>query len=446
MKKYFSILSDMEHKIREGQYRSGHKLPSVRNAAQLYGCSISTIIRAYAELEKRHVIYSVPQSGFYVVEKSGHSCDKHTSKLINFATVLPDLDVFPYLDFQHCLNKAIDTHKYDLFTYGNSQGLESFRRTLVSHLVDDQIFAQAEQIIVTSGAQQALEILAKMPFPNGKTTILVEQPSYDLYLRFLQAEGVQIESIARTAAGINLNELELKFSSGNIKFFYTMSRYHNPLGTSYSTEERKTIARLASKYDVYILEDDYMGDLGVERNFYPIYAYDASGHTIYLKSFSKIIFPGLRLGAIVLPEKLFKTFHTHKIYPDTSLLSQATLEIYMKNGMYERHKHKISALYASRMQALNEAIEKYNEAGLIEVPNISSGIYMQFKLQQTVNMERLVKRLVDRNISVVSGKAFYLADYLHRDKFLRISISQTRQEQIDEGVKAIVEELKRRGM
>lgn len=443
MKKYFSILSDMENKIQQGTYHPGQKLPSVRSAAEIYRCSISTITRAYAELEKRHVIYSVPQSGFYVVVKPGDWRDNRDSKMIYFGTVLPDLDAFPYLDFQHCLNKAIDIYKYDLFTYGDPLGLESFRQTLVSHLANDQVFTKVEHIIVTSGAQQALEILAKMPFPNGKEAVLVEQPSYDRYLRFLEREGIPVYGIARTAAGIDLQELERWFKSGKIKFFYTMSRYHNPLGTSYSLDERKAIAKLAGKYDVFILEDDYMADLGSDRQMDPIYASDGGEHVIYVKSFSKIIFPGLRVGAIVLPERLLKPFYAYKIYPDTSLLSQAALEVYIKNGMYERHKHKIGSLYASRMLALNESVEQYNEPGLMEVPDIRSGIYTHFKLRPTVNVDRLLKRLAERHISVVPGKGFYLENYLEREKFLRISISQTQPEQIDEGVRVIVEEVKR---
>ncbi|MEW9701212.1 PLP-dependent aminotransferase family protein [Paenibacillus sp. SI8] len=443
MNKYMSILSDMEQKILDGKYCPGQKLPSVRSAAKLYACSISTITRAYTELEKRHAIYSISQSGFYVVEKHGDSHSRKESKLIDFASASPDLNVFPYLDFQHCLNKAIDTYKYNLFTYGDPQGLDKLRHTLASHLASDQVFTQAERIVVTSGAQQALEILAKMPFPSGNSVILVEQPSYDVYLRFLEAEGIPVRGIERTAAGINLQELEGEFKSGGIKFFYTMSRYHNPLGTSYSTEERKAIAALATKYNVYVVEDDYMADLGEDRSFDPIYAYSLTSHVVYLKSFSKIIFPGLRLGAAVLPERLLETFRTYKMYPDTSLLSQAALDVYIKNGMYERHKHKIYSQYAARICALNETLQRYNDEGLIQASGVSSGVYMQFKLPQTVNMERLVKRLLTRKISVVPGKGFYLSSYLNREKFLRISISRAHLEQIDEGVRAIVEEVGR---
>lgn len=443
MKKYLSILSDMEQKMIEGQYSPGQKLPSVRNAAKSYGCSISSIIRAYAELEKRHAIYSIAQSGYYVVEKPGDLNINSDGKLIDFASASPDLKVFPYLDFQHCLNKAIDTYKYNLFTYGESQGLEKLRHTLSSHLAGDQVFAKAERIVVTSGVQQALEILAKMPFSNGNSVILVEQPSYDIYLQFLMTEGISVCGIARTARGINLRELEAKFKGGGIKFFYTMSRYHNPLGTSYSTEERKVIAGLASKYNVYVVEDDYMADLGDERGFDPIYSYNSTSHIIYLKSFSKIIFPGLRLGAAVLPDQLMETFRTYKSYGDTSLLSQASLEVYINSGMYERHKLKIGKQYAARMCALNDAVKNYNVDGLIEVSGVSAGVYVQFKLPQTINLDRLIKQLTARNVSVVSGKDFYLPDYLEREKFLRISISRAQLEQIDEGVKAIVEEVKR---
>ncbi|SFL34485.1 aminotransferase-like domain-containing protein [Pelosinus propionicus] len=443
MKKYFSILADIESRISEGQYRSGQRLPSLRDAAELYGCSISTIMRTYVELEKRHAIYSIPQSGFYVVAKPGYLHNNEKSQVIDFASASPDLNVFPYLDFQHCLNKAIDKYKYHLFTYGDSKGLETLRQTLVSHLANAQVFAKKEQIIVTSGVQQALEILAKMPFPNEKIVVLVEQPSYDIYLRFLESQGMPVCGITRRADGIDLEELEEKFKNDNIKFFYTMPRYHNPLGTSYTREERKAIAKLADQYDVYIVEDDYMGDLGEAQGFEPIFAYDQTSHVIYLKSFSKIIFPGLRLGVAVLPESLQKAFFAYKRYGDTSLLSQAALEVYIKNGMYEYHKHKIGSLYTVRFQALNEAVKRYNSKDkLLEVSEGSSGIYVQFKLPKKVNIDGLMKRLAGRNVSVVPGKGFYLSHYLEQEKFLRISISRAQLEQIDEGVKTIVKEVK----
>lgn len=443
MKKYLSILSDMELKINEGHYRPGQKLPSVRDAAKRYGCSVSTIVRAYAALEKRHAIYSISQSGYYVVDNREAVTNANEDSKIDFSSAMPDINVFPYLDFQHCLNKAIDTYKQQLFTGGDSRGMAKLRQTLVSHFANDQVFAKTEQIIITSGAQRALEILSKIPFPNRKETILVEQPSYDIYLRYLESEGMPVAGIPRSASVINLNELEQRFKNDGIKFFYTMSRYHNPLGTTYRAEERKAMALLADKYDVYIVEDDYMGDLGEEKNFDPIYAYSRTSHVVYVKSFSKIIFPGLRLGAVVLPEPLLETFRAYKGYNDTSLLSQAALDVYIKNGMYERHKHKISSQYAARIQAVNEAFRRHNSEGRVTLSGVDSGVYMQLKLPLTVNLDRLMKRLAARNVKVVTGRPFYLTNWLEREKFLRISISRVRPENIEEGVRVIMEEVRR---
>ncbi|MFD2700877.1 PLP-dependent aminotransferase family protein [Paenibacillus shunpengii] len=443
MKRYLSILTDMELKINDGHYHPGQRLPSVRDAAKLYGCSVSTAVRAYAELEKKHAIYSIPQSGYYVVAKPEDLSSGRDDNKIDFSSALPDINVFPYMDFQHCLNKAIDTYKQQLFTGGDLRGLTKLRQTLMSHLANDQVFAKMEQIMITSGAQRALEILARMPFPNGKETILVEQPSYDIYLRYLEAEGIPVDGIPRSAAGVDLQVLEQKFKYGGIKFFYTMSRYHNPLGTTYSAEERKTIARLAGKYDVYVVEDDYMGDLGEEKGFDSIYTYNRTSHVVYVKSFSKIIFPGLRLGTVVLPERLLDTFLAYKGHADTSLLSQAALDVYIRNGMYERHKYKIRSQYAARIKGVNDAVSRQNDAGYVKLSGVDSGLYIQFKLPQTVNLDRLMKRLSVRNVKVMAGKQFYLTNWLEREKFMRVSISLVKPEKIEEGVRIIMEEVGR---
>ncbi|MCR2804543.1 aminotransferase-like domain-containing protein [Paenibacillus soyae] len=442
MRKYSEIAADIERKRAAGDLRPGQKLPSVREAAETYGCSISTVMRAYAELEKRHAIYSIPQSGYYMVGEEEEDTVADDGS-IDFASSSPDLNVFPYRDFQHCLNKAIDTYKYQLFTYGDPRGLGALRETLVNHLADDQVFVKAKQIAVTSGIQQALHTLAKMPYPNGRPAILVEQPSYNLFLRFLEAEGLPARSIARTATKIDLLQLEELFRGGEIKCFYTMSRHHNPLGTSFGVREKKAIARLAAKYDVYVLEDDYMGDLGDRQGFDPIFAYDRSGHVVYLKSFSKMIFPGLRIGAVVLPESLEGSFHAYNQLNGAALLSQAALDIYIKNGMYERHRDKIYRQYEARIETLHEALKKHNDAGLLKVADVRSGLYTTFSMPHTVNLERVVERLKRRGVLVASGKAFYLSDYLAREKFLRISISRARPERIHEGVQAILEEVKR---
>lgn len=441
VKKYAQILADMEHKIASGHYRAGQRVPSVREAAQQYGVSPGTIVKAYAELETRHAIYSIPQSGYYVVDQAGGEKRGGEHGAIDFSSSSPDAGLFPHQDFQHCLNKAFEIYGRQLFNYGDLAVTDILRRTLASHLADSQVFAKAERIMLTAGIQHALGILTLMPFPNGKTEILVEQPSYNLYLRFLEAERLPVSWIMRTSGGIDLDELEAKFRSGRIKFFYTMSRFHNPLGTTLSGKEREAVAKLAGKYDVYVVEDDYMADLGEVKGFEPIFAHDRTSHVIYLKSFSKIIFPGLRLGAAVLPEPLIDTFRHYSRFAETSVLSQAVLDVYIKNGMYARHRRGMYKQYAARNQRLHEALRKQDPEHWIEAPSASSGLYTHFRLPRTVNLERLVRRLAERKVAVTSGKPYYLSDCRDRDKFLRISVSRADPNRIEEGIRAIVEEI-----
>ena len=441
MKKYAQILADMEQKIASGHYRTGQRVPSVREAAGMYGVSPGTIVKVYAELQARHAIYSIPQSGCYVVDRAGVPAGGQDGDAIDFSSPSPDPVLFPHRDFQHCLNKAFEIYNRQLFTYGDAAVTDSLRRTLVSHLADSQVFTRAERIALTAGIRHALAILAFMPFPNGGTDILVEQPSYNHFLRFLEEELLPVSWIRRTSDGIDLDALEAKFRSGTIKFFYTMPRFHNPLGTTLSGEERKAIAELAGKYDVYVVEDDYMADLGEVKGFEPIFAYDRTAHVVYLKSFSKIIFPGLRLGAAVILEPLAGTFHRLSQFAETSVLSQAALDVYIKNGMYARHRRGMCRQYAARNECLREALRKCDAGRFIETPAEFSGLHTHFRLPRTVNLERLVKRLAERNVAVSSGKSYYLADCRDRDKFLRISVSRADPLRIEEGIRIIIEEI-----
>ena len=128
--------------------------------------------------------------------------------------------MFPYKDFQHCINKSIDTYQEDLFRYGTPKGLPSLIAESQKLLESYQVFTPFDRIIITSGVQQALSLLSMMHFPNNRSTILVEQPSYHLYMDLLKAFKLPVKGIKRTAKGIDLNELEQIFHEGDIKFFY----------------------------------------------------------------------------------------------------------------------------------------------------------------------------------------------------------------------------------
>ena len=353
-KKYELIMADIEQLISENYWRQGERLPSIRVQAEKYRCNKATVIRAYQELEQHHKIYSIPKGGFYLVEKK--TVKEEAYGRLDFAEVLPDPKLLPYREFNHCINKAVELYKDILFSYGEVQGLKSLRKVLVRHFGDQQVFTSEEGIFVTSGAQQALSLLTKMTFPDAKKTILVEQPTYGLLQRQAELNGIRLVGIHRDRNGIDLRRLERLLEEEDIKFFYTIPRLHNPLGTSYTEKTKRELAALAEKYNTYIVEDDFLADIEVDSCVMPLHYYDTAERVIYLKSFSKSFMPGIRIGAVVLPEKLREEFARAKRYDDlnTSVLAQGALELFISSGMLQKHNKRIKAAYRRKMDFLQE--------------------------------------------------------------------------------------------
>ncbi|NIK79712.1 DNA-binding transcriptional MocR family regulator [Paenibacillus castaneae] len=445
MLKFLLIVKELEQQIDNHIYKEGDKLPSIRVLANQYNVNKSTIIRALNDLERRHLIYSVAKSGYYVV-KSTIIPDYLVQGIIDFAASSPDSRVFPYVDFQHCVNKAIDTYKQDLFIYGTPQGLPSLLTIMQKQLANYQVFTKVSNIFIVSGVQQALSILASLPFPNGKRVILIEQPGYHLFIEHLVTYRVPVIGIQRTSRGINFEQLEEIFQTGDIKFFYTMPRFHNPLGSSYRTEEKKKIVSLANKYDVYIVEDDYLADLEYDTKADPMYAYDDNSHVIYLKSYSKIIFPGLRIGIAVIPDILVSVFTQYKRIQDidSSMLSQGALEIYLKSSMFDRHKQKIKSSYDKRSKQLHEALKQQSTLNgdlfTFDV-SVKCTVHTHIKLNEKLSANKVIARLKKKSIWIEPIDKHYLPSF-PRDNLLKLNVSNVHLDDIENGVIELMNELR----
>ncbi|WP_394158229.1 PLP-dependent aminotransferase family protein [Bacillus altitudinis] len=432
MRKYDQLVLNIKNKIESGEYNAGMKIPSIRHLAAQYAVSKSTVIKALDTLEREHLLYSVERSGYFVV-KTNQSAVKKGSTWIDFVSSAPDPIVFPYVDFQHCINQAIDLYQNDLFIYGTTNGLPSLLPIISKRLTDYQVFASPEQIVMTSGIQLALSILSTIPFPNGKQTILVEQPGYHLFLQYLEKNQLPVRGIQRTEKGLDLQELERIFREEDIRFFYTMPRFQNPLGTSLSKQEKIAIAALAEAYDVYIVEDDYLADLEFDTKRDPIYSYDRAGKVIYLKSFSKIIFPGLRTGAVVLPNELIGPFSEHKrlIDIDSSMLSQAALEIYLKSGMFERHRERMQATYRARSKQLVACLK--NDQGAYELGEEEPATHTHVRVDRSIPMNQLIQQLKKTSVMVQPIDRHFISTY-QKEPILQLNIWHVKEEEIARGV------------
>ncbi|MEI4529253.1 PLP-dependent aminotransferase family protein [Priestia megaterium] len=442
MLKYETIYHSLLQKIQSGDFPAGAKLPSIRSLSHQYICSKSTIISALKRLEEQHIIYSIPKSGYYVVEHRVFE-EPTSTEGVDFATSSPTWHAFPYKDFQQCINKAIDTYREELFRYGTPKGLSLLITETKKLLESYQVFTKSEQIFITSGVQQALALLSMMPFPNNGSTILVEQPSYHLYMDMLKTYGIRAIGIQRTAQGIDLKQLEKIFNEEEIKFFYTMPRFHNPLGTSYSKKDKEAILQLAYKYNVYIVEDDYLADFEYNTKNDPLFAEDTKEQVIYLKSFSKIMFPGLRIGLAVLPPSILNTFQKFRmtIDIDSSMISQAALYLYIKSGMFEHNKSKVSSIYHKRAQVLHQLLQNH-----LANYESSSEIVMHghILLPRQVNMNSFIRYLYEQGVYLDSVESNYLANF-HKERVLKLNVSNVENHRVEEGVRKIADALKKRG-
>ncbi|AKN31799.1 GntR family transcriptional regulator [Clostridium carboxidivorans P7] len=441
MTKYEAIINYIKSEISKGTIKPGKKLPSIRKICVQFQCSKVTVVKAYDLLEKEHMVYCMPKSGHYLIKNHLTSSNDIITKKIDFSTAAPDSSILPYEEFQHCINCAMNLYKENLFSNNNTQGFENLILAIVKQLQNYQVFAKKQCVFITTGSQQAINILTKMDFPNNQKNVLVEQPTYHGIIQSIVLNNITAFGIKRDFNGINLDELEKNFKYNNIKFFYIIPRFHNPTGFSYSNEEKKQILNLCEKYNVYIIEDDYLADLEINKKSDPMYALDSSSRVIYLKSYSKILLPGLRVSAVVLPELLLDTFKKYKIWDDlnTPILSQGALEIYIRSGLFDSHKEKLKSVYSKRMKYLKELTKNLSNSNVKwYIPD--SGFFANFEITNDMNIKYLIKNLYSKNVLLRDTEDSFLKN-CSNNKLARLSISNVTDAEIKKGISMILDEI-----
>ncbi|MBG9986205.1 PLP-dependent aminotransferase family protein [Facklamia sp. DSM 111018] len=311
--------------------------------------------------------------------------------------------------------------------------------------MDYQVFSSEENIFITSGIQQALYLLCNMIFPNSKEKILIEEPTYPQIIELIKLIKLPYLTIQRADNKLDLEKIETLFSEENIKFFYVSSRFQNPLGFNLTKEEKKRVAELASQYDVYIVEDDYMADLDSDDKNDPIFYYDISDKVIYLKSFSKIMFPGLRIGVAVIPTELISEFSKHKKNSDigSSVFSQAALDIYIKSGMFQNYKHNIKASSLDRIKSFIDSIEKHSIKEKIDyLP--PKALKTHIKLPTNVHENEIISSGLNNKVILINSNDFYINIENNPKDILLIELTNLTNSQIKRGANIILDILSKK--
>ena len=433
--KYENTAETIKEKILNGTYKSGGRLPSILTLADELSLNTDTVIRAYKLLESEHLIYAAPKSGYYVVKSTGDI--EETSSMIDMLTTNPANDVNPYKDFYHCMEKAISLYEHKLFAYSPAKGMPELIIVLRKHLVSHQIFAKEEEIFITTGAQQALFILASMNFPSGHDAVLVEQPTYHVMLEAIKTNQTPVIGIRRTENGLELAELEMILAQNRIKFFYLMPRFQNPTGYSYTNAQKKEILRLAGKYNTYIVEDDYLADLEINRKSDPFSSFDTERRVVYVKSFSKTLLPGLRLGMAIIPDPLQGEFIRRKNIIDlnSSVFSQGALEIYLRSSMYEAHVNHTKAFYKKKMDILNaECKRELKGTARCHVP--PTGIFAYIEAGDEKFPANAIDILEKNGLLAMSTNSSYIENFSHPEG-IRLCICRTDVKSIQRAVQIL---------
>lgn len=255
MRIYEKIAEDIKEYIISNEVPQGFKLPSIIELSKKYNCSKGSVIKAYDVLNEKHIVYSVPQKGFFVSNNLIRN-DKRNKQIYDLSTGNPLLNSIPLKDIKDCLNSAVDMYESVSLDIG-LKGIESVLKVFPELLARSNVYCKSRNMYMSQGVLQVLTLLTQMDFPNGNDTILIEEPSYTYYINYLKSANVKVKTIKRDENGIDLKELEKIFKEDKIKFFYVMPRDHNPLGTYLSSKIRRGIIRLVQKYDVYVVENDY---------------------------------------------------------------------------------------------------------------------------------------------------------------------------------------------
>ena len=377
--------------IEDGALAPNTKLPPIRVMAKKLKINNVTVIAAYKYLENKKVVYSHVGSGTFVspiplqsiptpvvkenLTAYGAAGDSFGEISVNFTQTTPPESLFPLEDFKSAFNELLDQEKGGAFGYVESQGYLPLRESICSYLLAYGVHASPDQIQIISGAQQGIDIVAKAMTSYGDV-IFTEKPTFYGAAGAFLSRGGQIIEIPMEPDGMNISALEDLAKLYHPKFIYMMSYFQTPTGFSYSTEKKRRLLELADQYDIYIIEDDNLYDFHYSSgDIVPLKALDYKNRVIYIKSFSKILMPGLRLGFAVLPKKIRKSILEAKYITDlsTSGFIQKAFDRYLRKNLWEEHIQTLRSFGKRRYQAALKAADRYF-AGSIPVPRQNGGV------------------------------------------------------------------------
>lgn len=382
------------------------------------------------------------------MQKMGSSVIRELLKLteqpdiISFAGGLPAPEVFPVKEFQQACNTVLEQQGAQALQYSTTEGYLPLREMIARHNARFSVEVTADNILITSGSQQALDFIGRL-FINRGDYIVVESPTYLGALQAWNAYGAQYISIPMDEDGMIVDELEAALRKGP-KFIYVLPNFQNPSGSTLSLERRNKLVELADKYGVPIVEDDPYGQLRYEGENIPSVVYldskfrgpnggHYSGNVIYLSTFSKLLAPGLRLAWVIAPPEVIRKLVMAKQAADlhTSSFNQYVAYEVGKGGFLDEHVKFIRDVYKERRDVMLEMMEE------MFPPEASwthplGGMFLWGILPEGMDAADALKIAIERKVAFVPGAAFHANG--GGANTMRINFSYSKPDTIREGI------------
>ena len=360
--------------------------------------------------------------------------------VISFAGGNPAPEAFPVQEVKEIMNDIMDNDPITALQYSVSEGYTPLRDWLKDDLAAKGIFNwNNDDLIITAGAQQVMEMTSKVICNEGDA-IICEEPSFIGSLNSFRSYNAKLLGVPMDEDGINIEKLdETLRNNRRTAFIYLIPNFQNQTGRTMSLEKRKQVLELAYKYNVYIIEDNPYGDLRFAGDDVPsIRSMDTKGLVIYAGTFSKTVAPGLRVGYMIAEKSVISkaicALQVSTVH--TSILSQMIVHRFITKYDYQAHLEKIRQIYGHKCDLMLSNL-KLKMPSSIKFTEPDGGLFIWGTLPSG-DMDYFVKKAIDRKVAIVTGKAF-LVDESKPSMSFRLNYSTPKDEQIEKGVDILAE-------
>jgi DNA-binding transcriptional MocR family regulator len=465
---YLQIVHQVRRLIEDQTLADGTSLPSSRTMAERLGVNRSTVYRAYQELWALGYLDSRPGSYTRVRQRPGTTGDGSPSasalpwdrvtappgqklyqrylsytpesahgdgpELINLSRLDLDPRLFPVAELRRSCNRALGHDGWRALKYGAAQGDPDLRAYIAERARTHGMTISPDEVLITNGSQQAIDLVLRVLTAPGQT-VAVEAPTYANVIPLVQYHQLQVAGIPMRSDGLDLDYLEQVIVERAPALLYTIPNFQNPTGITTSQAHREALLALCERHHLPLVEDGFEEEMKYfGKVALPIKSMDTGRVVIYLGTFSKVLFPGLRIGFVMADAECIERLTAVKRFTDLSAsnLVQIVLNDFCRQGCYERHIRRMHRVFRKRMQVALAAAREHLPAAHVQWTEPSGGYLIWVTMAgQPVDEQRL-DEICRRHGVVVSPGRYYYAESAPQLQF-RISISMLDEDQINQG-------------